>query len=258
MIDCHAHLALEDFDEDRADVLERAGKAGVESMVVVGENRTDSLRVLTVCREYPDRLRPCIGLHPDRFAEDRDLPTVDDIEDICSLVRSRRPEIVGIGEVGLDFWSVKDTRRRAAQQECLARMSALANELDLPLNVHSRSSGHYALDLLAECGTKRVLMHAFDGKAGYAARAAAEHGWLFSIPPSIVRSPQKQKLAKALPLASLALESDSPALGPERGDRNEPANLLCTVQLIAELKGVDETEVREATTENAKRLFGLN
>jgi TatD DNase family protein len=87
-------------------------------------------------------------------------------------------------------------------------------------------------------------------------RAAEQHGYLFSIPPSLVRSEQKQKLVRHLPLESLALESDSPVLGPERGFRNEPANLTYTVSWIAKLKGVSEERVREVTSSNAQQLFG--
>jgi len=256
MIDCHAHLALPAFDGDREAVIRRAQAVGIESIVVVGEDPADSRRVLEICRQYPGVLHPCIGFHPDRFAETRHLPTDDDMEALCSLIRARSQEIAAIGEVGLDFWSVKDSVRRSAQRECLSGMASLAHELDLPLNVHSRSAGHYAVDLLAQCGARRVLMHAFDGKAAYAVKAAEEYGWLFSIPPSIVRSKQKQKLARALPLESLALESDSPVLGPDRDQRNEPGNLLLTAQVTAQLKGVDVNEVRRVTTENARRLFG--
>ena len=81
--------------------------------------------------------------------------------------------------------------------------------------------------------------------------------YLFSIPPSVVRSQQKQKLVRLLPLASLALESDSPVLGPTREERNEPANLTHARSLIAELKGVSADAVAAATDENARRLFRL-
>jgi TatD DNase family protein len=137
-------------------------------------------------------------------------------------------------------------------------MAALAQELALPLNVHSRSAGHHTLDLLITCGANRVLMHAFDGKASYAVRAAEQHGYLFSIPPSVVRSSQKQKLVRLLPLEALVLESDSPVLGPEPGVRNEPANLMHAVRCIAALKGVSEDRVQEITTVNAKRLFRID
>ena len=81
--------------------------------------------------------------------------------------------------------------------------------------------------------------------------------WIFSIPPSIVRSPQKQKLVTALPLASLVLESDSPVLGPDRKARNGPANIVHAARCIADLKGVDGEAVKDVTTQNAKQLFGL-
>lgn len=256
MIDCHAHLATREFDADREAVIDRARDAGVECIVVVGEDAEDDRRVLDVCACHVNSLKPCVGMHPDRFAEDRALPGDDAIEAVVELARAHRTQLIAIGEVGLDYWYVKTAERRAAQRRCLERMAELAEEIALPLNVHSRSAGHHTLDLLVTCGARRVLMHAFDGKARYAVRAAEQHGYLFSIPPSLVRSEQKQKLVRRLPLESLALESDSPVLGPERGVRNEPANLTHTVSCIAKLKGVPEERVREVTSSNAQQLFG--
>jgi len=256
MIDCHAHLAAEEFDGDRALVLGRARQAGVQEILVVSEDLDDARRVLDTCAVHGDALRPCVGLHPDRFAEDRRLPSVDDIAAVEDFARAHGHGLAAIGEVGLDYWWVKSDERRAAQGACLERMAALAAELDLPLNVHSRSAGKYAVELLAACGARRVLMHAFDGRAAVAVRAAESHGFLFSVPPSVVRSPQKQKLVRRLPLESLALEADAPVLGPEPGERNEPANLVLAVQVIAAAHGVSEERVRQVTTENARRLFG--
>jgi TatD DNase family protein len=256
MIDCHAHLACSDFDGDRGQVIERARLAGVERIWVVGEGPEDDARVLEVCARYSGVLSSCVGLHPDRFAEDREAPDDVTIEAVATLARTHRARLAAIGEVGLDYWYVKSAERRARQRACLEFMAALAEELALSLNVHSRSAGHHTLDLLAASGAKRVLMHAFDGRASYAVRAAEQHGYLFSIPPSVVRSTQKQKLVKVLPLEALALESDSPVLGPEPKLRNEPANLAHAVRCIATLKGVSEDRVREVTTANAKRLLG--
>ena len=96
----------------------------------------------------------------------------------------------------------------------------------------------------------------FDGRAANA-MPAVEAGFFFSVPPSVVRSPQKQKLVRRLPLTSLLVETDSPVLGPEPGVRNEPANVRISVGAIAQLKGVSEDEVVEAVEENQRRLFGL-
>jgi len=258
MIDCHAHLALPEFDADRESVLGRALDSGVETVLVVGEDPEDDRRVLEVCGRHPKMLRACVGLHPDRFAETRAPPPPEAIEEVVELARRERERLWAIGEIGLDYYYVKSEERRALQRSCLERMAALGAELDLPLNVHSRSAGKYTLELLEAAGARRVLMHAFDGKAGHAQRAAERHGFVFSIPPSVVRSEQKRKLVRALPLEALALESDSPVLGPVAGERNEPANLLAALSVIAEIKAVTPDKVREISTDNARRLFGLS
>ena len=98
-------------------------------------------------------------------------------------------------------------------------------------------------------------MHAFDGKAA-AALPAVEAGYFFSIPPSVVRSRQKQKLVQRLPISCLLIESDSPVLGPTPNDRNEPANIWQSIKAIAELKDVSEQKVVAAVCENTKRLYG--
>ena len=109
--------------------------------------------------------------------------------------------------------------------------------------------------LLLEEGARRVQLHAFDGKPS-TAQPAVEAGYFFSVPPSVVRSRQKQKLVRRIPLSSLLLETDSPVLGADPGERNEPANLRVSLSAIAELKEVSEQEVEAAVTENTKRLYG--
>lgn len=263
MIDCHTHISDGAFAEDRAAVLRRAWEVGVTDVAVVGQDLAENRAVLDLARGYAaqasgdlPRLLPFLGLHPDRFA-DRASPIAEaEQAAILDLIRQQAAHIVGIGEVGLDYWLCQDEQRRAMQREALGALAALAAELKLPLNVHSRSAGRHTLQLLLDHGAEQVLMHAFDAKAG-TALPGVEAGYLFSIPPSIVRSPQKQKLVRLLPLSALALETDSPVLGPVAGERNVPANAALSVRAIAEIKGVTEQEVREATTENARRLFRL-
>jgi TatD DNase family protein len=132
---------------------------------------------------------------------------------------------------------------------------ALGRELDLPLNVHSRSAGRQTLALLLASGAARVQLHAFDGKAAAALPAVAA-GYFFSIPPSLVRSRQKQKLVRHLPLDCLLVETDSPVLGPDPAQRNEPANAAVVIAALAELKQVPAEELRAVLYANTRRLYG--
>lgn len=248
LTDCHAHLCAGAFAADLPDVLARARDAGVAAVVAVGETLADAERNLDLADRYPGVVRPTAGLYPTRL----DLA---EAERVADLIRRERSRLAAIGEVGLDRWKVRDEGELALQREIFAFFIDLSIELDLPLNVHSRSAGHYAIDLLRERGAKRVQLHAFDGRAARA-EPAVEAGYFFSVPPSIVRSPQKQKLVRRLPLSCLLLETDSPVLGPERERRNEPANAVVSLRAIAELKAIAEEEVASAVTENAGRLYG--
>jgi TatD DNase family protein len=248
LIDTHAHICDDSFDEDRDQVLARAGAAGVAAIIAVGENLGDAEKNLTLARRYPI-LRPAAGLYP-TFLD----PAAAD--ELASFIRRQRDRLWAVGEVGLDFWAVKEEKERAMQREIFAGFIDLALEVDLPLNVHSRSAGRHAVQVLLERGAVRVQLHAFDGKYS-TARPAVEAGYYFSVPPSIVRSRQKQKLVFHLPLERLLVETDSPVLGPERAVRNEPANLPLAIGAIAEIKQVSEEAVRSAVGQNALDLYRL-
>jgi TatD DNase family protein len=247
LTDTHAHLCDEVFDPDREEVLDRAASQGVVGIICVGESLPDAVKNLELAARHP-LVRPAAGLFPTRLDP-------NEAEAVGSFIRKHRQNLYAIGEVGLDYWKVKDEEGRGLQREIFRFFTGLSLEVDLPLNVHSRSSGRYVIELLLESGAKRVQLHAFDGKAS-TALAGVEAGFFFSIPPSIVRSPQKQKLVKRLPLSCLLVESDSPVLGPSPQSRNEPANVKICLEAIARLKGLDPGEVLEATKANTSALYG--
>ena len=247
LIDVHAHICDPGFDKDRAEVLERARRAGVDAIIAVGENLADACKNLELAKRYP-MLKPAAGLYPTHL-------DLNQAHEMADFIRQNRSHLAAIGEVGLDYWVVKEAPDRELQQEILKLFVELSKELNLPLNIHSRSAGRHAIALLLENSAVRVQMHAFDGKAG-AALPAVEAGYFFSIPPSVARSRQKQKLVKQLPLTCLLIETDSPVLGPSPNERNEPANLWLSIKTIAELKDVAEADVIAAVSENTKRLYG--
>jgi TatD DNase family protein len=248
LTDTHTHLCDAVFDDDREAVLARTAVAGVGAVVAVGEDLADAEKNIALARRLP-MLKPAAGLYPTHL--DRAAAAA-----MADFIRRHRDRLVAIGEVGLDFWVVKSPEERDLQREIFTLFIDLALELDLPLNVHSRSAGRHAVELLVARGARRVQMHAFDGKIT-TARPALEAGYYFSIPPSIVRSRQKQKLVRHLPLASLLVETDSPVLGPEPGARNEPANLTVAIDAIAAIKDLTPEAVAAAMAANTRTLYGF-
>jgi len=248
LVDVHCHIHGEEFDDDRAEVVAQAAAAGLWRVLVMGQGADDNLRALQVAARH-EILRPCLGLHPDRAG-------AEPVEPVLEQIRTHAAQIAAVGEIGLDFWVAGDHEAREKQRVVLRQLVDLALTLDLPVSVHSRSAGHHAIALLQDRGARRVCLHAFDGKASHAAHAA-ELGYLLSVPPSIVRSEQKKKLVRRVPLESLMLETDSPVLGPDRAQRNVPANVVVSARAIAEIKGCPLDEVLRVTTDNARRLFRL-
>jgi len=247
IFDTHAHLCDSSFDEDLEEVLNRATGAGVCKVVAVSEDLSDARKNLQLSEIY-SMIRPAAGLYPDNLDQRQ-------AEEMVVWIRKNRARLWAIGEVGLDFWVAKAPEDRELQANIFSMFVDLSLELDLPLNVHSRSAGRHVIDILLSRGAKRVQLHAFDGKFG-TALAAVEAGFLFSIPPSVVRSRQKQKLVRNLPLSCLMVESDSPVLGPEAGERNEPANSRIAIETIADLKGETVQTVAEEVFKNSCRLYG--
>jgi TatD DNase family protein len=241
LTDVHAHICDAVFDDDRADVLKRACDAGISSVIAVGETLADARKNLALSAIHQEIL-PAAGLYPT-------ILDMDEASAVELFIRENHQRLVAIGEIGLDYWKVQDEADREIQREIFKRFIKLGIELELPLNIHSRSAGRQVIEMLFEADAKRVLMHAFDGKVS-TALPAVEAGYFFSIPPSIIRSRQKQKLSKSLPLSSILIETDSPVLGPDPEKRNEPANTIIVINAIAELHGVSIEEVKLSVENN--------
>ncbi len=247
MIDTHCHLENEQFDKDLDSVVGRAQAAGVQA-IITSALGNDIDKGLKIAAKFPNYVFLTAGIAPAEIAEDY-MAHLDKIEANIS-------KIVGVGEVGLDFYWVRDHETRDLQREAFRKAIQLAKKHKLPVVVHSRSAGRYALEILNEEEAEKVQLHAFDGAVRHAADAII-NGWMFSIPISVLYAPQKQDLVKELPIDNLLLETDSPVIAPERGKRNEPANIHLAAEKIAELKKMDVSTVVEVTDRNAKKLFNL-
>ncbi len=246
LFDAHAHLVAPEFAADLPAVLARAEAAGVCAILAVAETVPESEQILALAHRHR-LVKPAAGIYPT-------VREAEALEAAVALVHAHAERLVALGEVGLDHWLARAEADQRRQEEILERFVALSLALDLPLNVHSRSAGRHTIRFLRDRGARHVLLHAFDGRVA-AAQEGLAAGYRFSIPPSVVRSAQKQKLVRALPLDRLLLETDSPVLGPDPGQRNEPANVRGACEAVAALKGVTAEEVAHVTTENARQLF---
>ncbi|XP_030625807.1 putative deoxyribonuclease TATDN3 isoform X4 [Chanos chanos] len=237
-IDCHCHISARDFDNDIDDIIESSKQVGIVALLAVAEHVGEFEKIIQLSQRFSGFIMPCLGVHPVQGT------------DTAHQERGAFPE------VGLDFTPriVSSDTGKESQRQVLIRQAELAKHLNLPLNVHSRSAGRPTIHLLKELGVEKALLHAFDGKPSVAMEGV-KAGYFFSIPPSIVRSEQKQKLVKQLPLENMCLETDSPALGPEKQVRNEPKNIIISAEYIAKVKGIPLQRVMEVTTQNALRLF---
>jgi len=246
-IDIHSHINLKEFDSNREQVLKDAEDIGVLAILDSGETFEENQKVLELAEQY-SILKPSLGFHPVNLDGEK-------AEKVEKQIRENAEKTVAIGEIGLDYWKVQDKTDQETQRNNFKRFISLAKELDKPIITHSRSAGKDVIQMLIDSDAKRVNMHAFDGK--YAtAKPGVEAGFYFSIPPSIIRSNQKQKLVKELPLESIILETDAPVLGPNKEDGNLPANICISAQVIANIKHTSLEQVCEITTKNAKTLLG--
>jgi TatD DNase family protein len=244
LVDTHCHLDFGQFDLDRDEVVKRASDMLVVNSTVDPGGVADALRM---CERY-ENVRLCLGFGASDLGEDR-------FEKMRGLIRRHKDELVGLGEVGLDYYWVKDEKERQTQKRHFTEMAELSRELDLPLVVHSRDAEADCINILE--GLKvEAIMHCFSGTIKEAERAV-DAGCLISIPANVTYVGSRQKIAKAVPVESIVLETDAPYLAPVKGQRNEPANVLAAAKKIAEIKGLGLEQVREATTSAAKRFFRI-
>ncbi|XP_073709352.1 putative deoxyribonuclease tatdn3 [Garra rufa] len=256
-IDCHCHLSANEFTQDIDDVLLRAKQAGVQALVAVTERASEFEKVIQLSKTYPGFVFPCFGIHPlQGSGQDLQSVKIQDLEPFLSLFQKYRDDIVAVGEIGLDFtpWFANTAQERDEQIKVFMKQLEISKELDLPVNVHSRSAAKVTIATMKELGISQALLHNFAGKPSVAMEGV-QAGFCFSFPPAVSKNEQRAKLIKQIPLEHICLETDSPALGTDKHVRNEPGNIMICCEYIAKVKGISSDVVMEVTTQNALRLF---
>lgn len=264
LVDSHCHLDLQQFDADREAVVARARAAGVRLIVNPGIDLEHCRRALALADVIPE-LYVAVGIHPNS-ADQFNAETLDALRGLAA-----QPEVVAIGEIGLDFYW--DTVAPAVQQQAFLRQLDLAAELGLPVIIHSRDANDAVANVLrawvASAAFKRSqlaqrpfagVLHAFSGGLALAEEA---YEWNFVLglggPVTYRNARDLHALTPALRLDRLILETDAPYLTPHpfRGQRNEPAYVALVCEQVAQLCGLTSEAVAAETTATALRFYGL-
>ena len=244
--DSHCHLQ---YDGIAGDALERAAQAGVERVICVGTDAEQSKAAIDAAAAAPGRVWATVGVHPHEAKHGTDgiLPLLD------------APGVVAVGECGLDYYY--DHSPRDLQRAAFAAQIALARIHDLALVVHTRDAWDETFELLnTERAPERVVFHCFTGGPGEARRALQLGGYLsFSGIVTFAKADEIRAAAKMCPVEKLLIETDAPYLAPvpHRGEKNQPSYVTVVGRALAELRGVDEQVIRDATTKNATAAFNL-
>jgi len=249
LVDVHCHLTMRHFKKDIDHVILRARERGLILIVTSSISPEDFFSSLKIVEKYRNYVYVTLGLHPPGVTRKTFKQTV-------KLIEKYKRNILGIGEVGLDFYHVKSENLRKLQQKTFREFIRLSKKLELPLVVHSRNAMDLTLNILEEEDADNVMLHCFTGNKKDV-KIAMEHGWLISIPTAVVNRLQFRPIAETVSLNYMVLETDSPFLSPFRGQRNEPANVFYAAVKVAEIKSESLDKITEVTTKNALNFFRL-
>ena len=271
LTDTHCHLDYDKFDPDRNAVLARARESGLIRILVPGLDQASSKEAMRLAEMSPI-VYAAVGFHPsdlEKFSEE----AFDQVKELA-----KHPKVVAIGEIGLDYYWVKDEEQRSFQREALKRQLAFAKSVNKPVVIHMREEndvwfGQASVDLLeilTEWYTKLHeqnhllaekpgVLHSFNGNLETAQKAIALNFYIgVTGPVTYKNAEEKRSIIKQLPIANLLIETDAPFLTPvpHRGKRNEPAFVAYIADKIAEVHMTTREQVANITTANAARLFG--
>lgn len=266
MIDVHCHLNFHKFETDFDEVIKRALDSGVEKIINTGTSLESSKLAVELAEKY-DELYAIVGIHPhhaDKVEEGWD-------NELINIAKSSK-KVVGIGEIGLDYFSYASNGivEPDQQKKVFIRQLEIANELSLPLQIHNRQAGDDILIILNE---KKDLVsqmppgmfHCMSGNVNFL-KKVLDLGFYVGFDGNITyegiakgEDTSLPELIKNSPIDRIVTETDSPYLTPipHRGTRNEPSYVIIVASEIAKIKGIELEEVKAKTTQNAHSIFKI-
>jgi len=243
IVDVHCHLTAPEFEKDLDNVVKRA-----KDIVIVtsGVNIVDNKKVLELCKRYKN-VRAGLGLYPiDALELD-----YDELEESLEFIKKNKSKIVYVGEVGLDY---KESDNFKKQKENFFRIISFVEKIKKPIVIHSRKAEEDCIDMLKSSSLKNIMFHSFTGKIKLV-KKISDNGWGMSVPTSVVRSEQFQKLVSEIDLSQLFTETDAPFMSPFSGKRNEPCFVVESLKKISEIKKIEIEETEKILHVNFQKMF---
>jgi len=249
MIDCHCHLEQKDYEKDRNEVIEKCIQ-NLKAVVTCCAHPDDFDLTMKITRKYKNFVFATVGIHPEYIKE----ISRDGVKEFLKLIKHNKDNIIGIGEVGLDYYWIKEKILREKQKKLFVEFINLAKSLKKPLVIHARDAFEDTINILEQENARQVLMHMFG--ANHLVKRVEDNGWYISLNTIVMRSKKHKKIARDVSLEKILLETDAPWLDP-KGGRNEPTNIKIVAERVAEIKKISFDKVWTQCTENAIRFYRL-
>lgn len=254
LIDTHCHLTFEPLSEDVPGVVEHSREVGVTRWITIGTHLEDSRRAVELAGQY-ENMYAAVGIHP-HDAHAADSQALDELKQVA-----RAKKVVAIGETGLDFHY--NFSKQPDQMRVFAAHLDIARELGLPVVIHSRNAFDETMEILDRSGQglRGVVFHCFSGSAEQA-RLVLDRGYFVSFTGVVTfkNADATREAAAVVPLDRLMIETDCPYMSPEpvrKQKPNEPALMVHTAAVLAQVKGVSLEDLAKATTRTAVEFFRL-
>lgn len=258
LFDSHAHYDDEKFDEDRDDVIQSIYNSGVDKFISAGYSLESSKNAIDLTNKY-EFIYTTVGISPNDVKTTMQ-ETIEDIAELERIInREENKKIVGIGEIGLDYYWNKENKE--IQKQAFIKQIELANKLNLPITIHTREAVADTLEILKQHPVnKKGVFHCCPLNRELV-KEALKLGFYISFagPVTFKNSKNAQEIVEMVPNDRLLIETDSPYLAPEpvRGTRNDSRNVKYIAEKIANIKQLQIEEVAEITYQNTLRIFNI-
>lgn len=243
-VHCHANLYLE---LDR--LINDSYNAGVEKVIAVAMSVISQKTILELC-EHHDLFYPSLGIHPEEIQMNKQILNM--IGSVEELIRNNKNKICCIGEIGLDHYFIKDRETYPLQEKVFNLMLSLAQDLKLPVNLHTKGAEKEIFDLLPSYNISNVNIHWYSGPEQFL-KEGIERGYYFSITPAIKYSPMVRKTVEKVDIDHILLESDGPIKYTNK--TGTPAMIKDVLKIICDIKKVKLKEMENRIESNTREIF---